>query len=131
MIAGLLCIHAFYGGKHKLGLLTDGALRLLFWALFLAVMIPKHLYPDSNAHWNRHGCGRSPVQKVKYVTLLTKPGGTAGATGRRQRAQYLLLPVGFAALLALEVSLLMACGFARRSMPSPTFHHLCTRLNRI
>ena len=91
--------------RRKLGLITMAL--SLFWALF-AVLVIQNIFAEGNIHWSRYSyLGETPLQKV--ITLLTRPGivfAQLQAAHALQYLQWLLLPVGFTALLAPEILLL-------------------------
>ena len=91
--------------RRKLGLITMAL--SLFWALF-AVLVIQNFFAEGNIHWSRYSyLGATPLQKV--ITLLTKPGivfAQLQAANTWQYLGWLLLPVGFTALLAPEILLL-------------------------
>lgn len=91
--------------RRKLGLMTMAL--SLFWALF-AVLVIQNFFAEGNIHWSRYSyLGATPLQKV--ITLLTKPKIVLAQLQAANTWQYfgwLLLPVGFTALLAPEILLL-------------------------
>ncbi len=97
--------------RRKLGLLTMAL--CLFWALF-AVLVIQNTFAEGNIHWSRYSyLGATPVQKV--ITLLTKPAVVLAQLRAANTLQYLvwlLLPIGFTALLAPEILLLALPSFA-------------------
>ncbi|MFN8490305.1 MAG: DUF2079 domain-containing protein [Caldilineaceae bacterium] len=112
--------------RRKLGLLT--MLLTLSWALF-AVLVIQNTFAEGNIHWSRYSyLGATPVQKV--FTLLTKPAIVLAQLQAAHTWQYLfwlLLPVGFMALLAPEILLLALPSFAINLLADfPPMHEVNT-----